>query len=280
MILPLRGEGLNGLRISALDSTEYLSSAFRYVTIQWISCESKERRGSGLLFNIDLAAFQAVSSSQIGKSRKAGTGWWKVMTEEEGLFNSIRRFPEQRAERSRFEADVWGKYGSRCAMLVLDSSGFTRNTQESGILSYLACIVRLRDMMKPILTRSDCISWRAETDNIFAEFETVEGALETALEIHRSVRAANIQIQNSERFGVCIGIGFGDVLRSRSEGVFGNEMNLASKLGEDLAGNGEVLLTESAYQEISEEHRGDIIARKTNISGVELPYYIISEFRT
>ncbi len=198
------------------------------------------------------------------------------MTEEEGLFNSIRRFPEQRAERSRFEADVWGKYGSRCAMLVLDSSGFTRNTQESGILSYLACIVRLRDMMNPILKRSDCISWRAATDNIFAEFETVEGALEAALEIHRSVNAANIQVPNSGRFGVCIGIGFGDVLRSRSEGVFGDEMNLASKLGEDLAGKGEVLLTESAYQEISEEYRGDIIARKTNISGVELSYYIIA----
>lgn len=77
------------------------------------------------------------------------------------------------------------------------------------------------------------------------------------------------------KFGVCMGIGFGDVLRSRSEGVFGNEMNLASKPGEDLAGKGEVLLTESAYQEISEEYRTDVIARKANISGVELSYYII-----
>ena len=166
-------------------------------------------------------------------------------------------------------------YWRRCAMLVLDSSGFTRNTQESGILSYLACIVRLRDMMEPILTRFDCISWRAATDNVFAEFLAVDGALSAALEIHRAVSAANIHVHDSEKFGVCIGIGFGDVLRSRSEGVFGDEMNLASKLGEDLAGNGEVLLTESAYQEISEECRRDIIARKTNISGVELSYYII-----
>ncbi len=197
------------------------------------------------------------------------------ISDEEGLFNSIRRNSGQTSERSRFEADVWGKFGCRCAMLVLDSSGFTRNTQESGILSYLACIVRLRDMMDPILTRFDCISWRAATDNVFAEFETANGALATALEIQRSVSAANIRVQDSGKFGVCIGIGFGDVLRSRSEGVFGNEMNLASKLGEDLAGNGEILLTESAYQEISEEYRRDIIARRTNISGVELSYYII-----
>lgn len=197
------------------------------------------------------------------------------MSEEGGLFEDIRRFSGQRSESTRFEADVWEKYGSRCAMLVLDSSGFTRSTQESGILSYLTCIIRLRDMMEQILARFDCISWRAATDNVFAEFKTADGAIEAALEIQRSVSAANIQVQNSGKFGVCIGIGFGDVLRSRSEGVFGNEMNLASKLGEDLAGIGEVLLTESAYQEISEEYRRDIVARKTNISGVELSYYII-----
>ncbi len=199
------------------------------------------------------------------------------MSEEEGLFDSIRRFSGQRSERSRFEADVWETFGSRCAMLVLDSSGFTQSTQESGILNYLTCIVKLRDMMEPILTRFDCISWRAATDNVFAEFTTADGALAAALEIQRSVSAANIQIRNSEKFGVCIGIGFGDVLRSLSEGVFGNEMNLASKLGEDLAGNGEILLTESAYHEISDENRRDIISRKTNISGVELSYYIIPD---
>jgi len=197
------------------------------------------------------------------------------MSEEEGLFESIRRISGEVSKRSRFEADIWKKLGCRCAMLVLDSSGFTRNTQESGILSYLACIVRLRDMMDPILTSFDCISWRAATDNVFAEFETANGALAAALEIQRSVIAANIQIQNSARLGVCIGIGFGNVLRSRSEGVFGNEMNLASKLGEDLAGNGEILLTESAYQGISEDLRRNIIRQRTTISGVELSYYII-----
>ncbi len=197
------------------------------------------------------------------------------MSEEEGLFDCIRRFSGQRSERSLVEAYIWGKYGSRCAMLVLDSSGFTLNTQESGILSYLTCIVRLRDMVESILGRFDYISWRTATDNVFAEFETADGALGAALEIQRSVRAADIRIHNREKLGVCIGIGFGDVLRSRSEGVFGNEMNLASKLGEDLAGNGEILLTESAYREISDEYRRDIIARRTTISGVELLYHII-----
>ena len=158
-------------------------------------------------------------------------------------------------------------------MLVLDSTGFTRNTQESGILSYLECIVSLRDMIEPIVSRFDCISWRAATDNVYAEFATAEGALKAAIEIRKAVREDEIRINDRNSLGVCIGIGFGDALRSSREGVFGDEMNLASKLGEDIAGDGEILLTESAYNSLPDEYRNNAEARKTAVSGIELPYY-------
>ena len=44
-------------------------------------------------------------------------------------------------------------------------------------------------------------------------------------------------LSDSERMRVSIGIGYGDLLYSETlEGYFGEEMNYASKLGEDLAG--------------------------------------------
>jgi class 3 adenylate cyclase len=48
-----------------------------------------------------------------------------------------------------------------------------------------------------------------------------------------------------DRLRFSYGIGFGDVLELE-EDVFGLEVNLASKLGEDHARPGEVLLTSSA----------------------------------
>jgi len=42
---------------------------------------------------------------------------------------------------------------------------------------------------------------------------------------------------------LCIGLGYGDMLRIAEDDVFGAEVNAASKLGEDTAKEGEILVT-------------------------------------
>jgi class 3 adenylate cyclase len=49
-----------------------------------------------------------------------------------------------------------------------------------------------------------------------------------------------------ERILLCVGIGYGAMLRIGDDDVFGAEVNAASKLGEDTAGAGEILVTEGA----------------------------------
>ena len=43
---------------------------------------------------------------------------------------------------------------------------------------------------------------------------------------------------------LCVGLGFGRVLRIGDADVFGAEVNAASKLGEDIAKAGEILVTQ------------------------------------
>jgi class 3 adenylate cyclase len=45
---------------------------------------------------------------------------------------------------------------------------------------------------------------------------------------------------------LCVGIGFGKVLRVGDEDVYGQEVNAASKLGEDTAKANEILITDAA----------------------------------
>jgi class 3 adenylate cyclase len=47
-----------------------------------------------------------------------------------------------------------------------------------------------------------------------------------------------------EQLLLCVGIGFGKVLRVGDDDVWGREVNAASKLGEDTARAGEILITE------------------------------------
>lgn len=67
---------------------------------------------------------------------------------------------------------------------------------------------------------------------------------------------------------MAIGIGYGPILLA-AEDFFGDEVNQASKLGEDIAGHGEVLLTGAARKAL---RGGSYKFRPFNmkISGVSL----------
>ena len=195
------------------------------------------------------------------------------MTDNKELFEFIRDALAKKTGLESRERQLWDRFGDRCAVLVLDSTGFTRVAMDRGIVHFLACLVRLRDVVEPIFKRFGCLSYRADADNIYAAFETPDEALEAAIEANESVMAEKIMLTDSEPFQICIGIGYGEVLRSEAEGVFGDEMNLASKLGEDVAQGGQILLTESAYADVDRKQRERFRQRRTSISGVSITYY-------
>lgn len=56
------------------------------------------------------------------------------------------------------------------------------------------------------------------------------------------------------------------------EDMFGSELNLAAKLGEDLAERGEILLTESAFEQL-ERQPEDWQKVEFSISGLDLVAY-------
>ena len=55
------------------------------------------------------------------------------------------------------------------------------------------------------------------------------------------MEAANEILPRAEELWVAMGIGYGSLLMIDADDVYGNEMNLACKLGEDLAEAGQVL---------------------------------------
>lgn len=198
-----------------------------------------------------------------------------MMTDQadDDLFQSIRDLSGQTSPPPGMEEDIWNRFGKKCAILVLDTSGFTLNTRETGIVNYLSCVLRLREIIRPVLVRHGCSAMRFHSDDTFAEFHSADEALAAALDVQKAVSSSGIEVRRGHVFGICAGIGYGDVLCSLTEGVFGDQMNLASKLGEDLANEDEILLTEEAYQAISRESRSRFFRRHASVSGVEFSYY-------
>lgn len=135
----------------------------------------------------------------------------------------------------------------RVAILVLDMVGFSRLTREHGIIHYLAMIHQMVEAATPAVIANGGRVIKQDADNIFATFDNPMQALEAARDIFRAFDAVNTVTPIERHLCGSVGIGYGETLVIDNSDLFGPEMNLASKLGEDLACKSEILLTASAH---------------------------------
>lgn len=142
---------------------------------------------------------------------------------------------------------AWEPYRDRAAVLITDLSGFTRLTRELGTPRMLALLLGMRRMAVPILKAQGGIPIKYQADDLFAAFKNPTAALQAALELRRTFRAPGLSFPGEVK--LCMGIGYGDVLWWGEEDLYGEEVNVASKLGEDTAGPDEILLTAAAARE-------------------------------
>ena len=161
----------------------------------------------------------------------------------------------------------------RC-VLVLDMSGFTRATQQGNIISFLLSINQMQRLVTPVVEERGGLVVRAEHDNLTCLFDDVGQAIEASREIIARLQSANVILPSDKELYASIGIGFGAVLNVENEAIYGNEVNLASKLGEDIASLGDVLLTPAAHERIA---GSDVETEKktVSISGLDLDYYVV-----
>ena len=195
---------------------------------------------------------------------------------KDALFDEISRALAAGRAAEDIADDLWSRFGETSAVLVLDSTGFTRTTKTRGIAFFLTVISRLRKVGQEQFERHGATSWRPEADNLFASFATVDEAIAASFAIHAELAKHPIELTPGEALGACIGIGFGRLLRSQREGMYGDEMNLASKLGEDTAEGGETLLTHGAFANVSDPKKLTVDHRAITISGVTVPYVAVT----
>jgi class 3 adenylate cyclase len=101
-------------------------------------------------------------------------------------------------------------------------------------------------------------------------FDDVLSAVRAAMALNTAFAAINQFTDDEFDIRVSIGIDYGDVLLIGGPDYFGDTVNRASKLGEDVAGPGEILLAETALAQFAEEARpaGDLL--DISLSGMRL----------
>lgn len=151
------------------------------------------------------------------------------------------------AAKQAIEQRIWSAFGSEASVLVLDMSGFSLLSQRHGIVHYLSMIRRMQLTSLPIVESHEGRVIKFEADNCFALFPKPLQAARAAITLNHAFAASNLLTVDDLDIRIACGIDHGRVLLFDDRDLFGHPVNRASKLGEDLAESGEILVTAEAF---------------------------------
>ena len=189
-------------------------------------------------------------------------------------------FTDDEANRALGEA-LWAKGGRVRAVLISDMSGFTRITRSRGILHFLALFQKAHHLGETLFTRHGGRFLKTAADNLFALFDTVGAAAACAQAMMHGAEQLNAGIASPDgHVRLCIGIGFGRILEL-SDDAFGDQVNVAFKLGEDIAEPGQILLSAEATDDLRRSTTHQKLAaqlqgpRQVEVGHVQLDYFLL-----
>jgi adenylate cyclase len=182
---------------------------------------------------------------------------------------------EEIKKRKNLEQRLWDTYGAEFAVFVLDMSGFSLLTRKYGIVHYLSMVRRMQLTTEPIVKSYGGTMIKYEADNCFAVFPDPLSAVNAAVAMQHAFTASNLLTSDDLDIHIACGIDYGKILVVGNQDCFGDPVNRASKMGEDIAAAGEVLITKEAKEMIPAEAGIKTRELKISISGIEISAYAI-----
>ena len=194
---------------------------------------------------------------------------------EDRLEKLIQDRLKPKANKKEIDKRIWDLFGEDWCVMSTDLSGFSRNVAKFGIIHFLQTIFEAERLLIPIIENHDGILLKIEGDSFFVIFRNIQKAIIASVEMQKVLKKYNRKKLPEEKVLLCVGLGYGKMLRIGDEDVFGAEVNAASKLGEDTAKAEEILVTESV-KENAEKIKGVSFKEIPDIPpGAEKAYKII-----
>jgi class 3 adenylate cyclase len=186
----------------------------------------------------------------------------------------IAKFAEEPdpAKAEAIREGIWDTYGTEGTVFISDMASFSSTSRKIGVCHFLKMIHRARQIIAPIVENNNGMLLKCDADNCYAFFHSPDDAIRASFEVNKALFKANDSFGIGEQIYLSVGIDYGRVLLIGDIDFFGDPVNTASKLGEDLAVRQEVLVTRRAIEH-SDFDIPEIAERMAaRISGIEIQY--------
>lgn len=151
-------------------------------------------------------------------------------------------------------------------VLALDMSGFSMSVRRSGILPHLCRIRQVQRLALPLIAENGGELVKCEADNILAVFPQARQAVWAAVAIDGAI----LREETDTQLTVAIGIDTGRILLIPGHDCFGDAVNVAYKLGEDIAQAGEILVTDKVRHALGGVGGLRLEQQMLSVSGLEI----------
>lgn len=204
----------------------------------------------------------------------ADVAFHEPLTGHEVFDDLIAKFADEpdpaRAEEIR--AGIWDKYGTEGTVFISDMASFSSTSRKLGVCHFLMMIHRARQIVAPVIESNNGTLLKCDADNCYAFFEKPDDAIKASFDVNAALFEANDEFGIGEQIYLSVGIDYGRVLLIGDIDFFGDPVNTASKLGEDLAIREEVLVTRRAIEHSDFEIPELAERMVARISEIEIQY--------
>lgn len=199
-------------------------------------------------------------------------------TSMERLELLIKQRLENGADKKDIDNRIWDLFGETWSIMFTDLSGFSREVEKFGIIHFLQIIYESKRLFLPIIDKYDGILIKMEGDSMLIIFRNPFKALRCAIDMQKAAFNYNQNKIPEEKVLLYIGLGYGEILKIGDVDVFGAEVNAASKLGEDIAKQDEILCTVNFIETITKLTNIDFEEISEVPSGAKKAFKIIYSF--
>lgn len=156
-------------------------------------------------------------------------------------------------DKEEIDGRIWDLFGETWAIMFTDLSGFSRRSAKFGIIHFLQTIYESQRLLVPVIDNYDGILLKMDGDSMMVLFRSPAKAVECAVSMQHTLRQYNTTKPETEQVLLCVGIGYGKMLRIGDADVFGPQVNASAKLGEDTATAYEILVTDAVRDAIGDQ---------------------------
>ena len=175
-------------------------------------------------------------------------------------------------KQAAIRESIWNRFGKTGATFISDMANFSSTSRNLGICHFLKLIHRARMTVAPIVASNGGILLKCDADNCYAFFDYPDDAIRASMEINSALFEANQQLELHDHIFLAVGIDYGDLLLVGQEDFYGDPVNTASKLGEDLATKAETLVTDRALERSSFRAHDNAERMVARVSDIEINY--------